>query len=197
MSRTALAVSACLLLAACAATRIDPLSVPLAYSEDAKNAGQVGALMCNAVSQLQVSDARTEKLLGIRTHESKPLKADVSASTDPAAWVQSGVQAYLTQNGVRFAGSGPRLLVSIDSLNTTESVWVRSSYAAGIALTGRLQNPAGKVCWQATSQGHGGNYGYSGSVENYQETLNEALDDATRALVTAPGFKEALCHCGD
>jgi hypothetical protein len=195
--RTALSVSACIVLAGCAVSRVDPLSVPLAYTQDAKNAGQIGALMCNAVSQLQVSDARTQKLLGIRTHESKPLKADVSASTDPAVWVQSGVQTFLTQNGVTFSGSGPRLLVSIDSINTTESIWHRSSYAAGIALTGRLQSPAGKVCWQTTSQGHGGNYGYSGSVVNYQETLNEALDDATRAMAIAPGFKEALCHCGD
>jgi hypothetical protein len=186
----------CVILCACEVSRVDPLSIPLAYTKDAKNAGQVGALPCNSIAQVDVQDARTDKVLGVRTHESKPLKADVSASTDPAAWVQDGVQTFLKQNGVNFTGTGPKLLVSLDSLNTTESIWHRSSYAAGIALTGRLQSPTGRICWKATVQGHGGNYGYSGSVVNYQETLNEALDDATRSLSNA-GMKDELCHCSD
>jgi hypothetical protein len=193
---TLLITTAGLLLCACEVSRVDPLSIPLAYSQNPKNAGQLGSLSCNSVSQLQVQDARADKVLGVRTHESKPLKADVSASTDPAAWVHEGVQSFLTQNGINFSGAGPRLQISLDSLNTTESIWHRASYAAGIALTARLQSPAGKVCWKTTVQGHGGNYGYAGSVLNYQETLNEALDDATLAMSNA-GFKDALCHCSD
>jgi hypothetical protein len=183
-------------LSGCQVSRVDPLSIPLAYSPDQKNTARLGALSCSTLSQFEVRDARTSKVLGVRVHESKPLKADVSAATDPGAWVHDGMQTYLTQNGLSLSGSGPALVVSLDSLSTRESIWHRSSYSAVIALTALLQSPAGKACWKATVQGHGGNYGYSGSVENYQETLNEALDDAMQSMASA-GFKDALCHCGD
>lgn len=190
-------VTVCLVaLSGCQVSRVDPLSIPLAYNQDQKNSARLGALSCSAVARLEVQDARTGRELGVRVHESKPLKAAVSASTDPGAWVHDGMQTYLTQNGLSLAGSGPALVVSLDSLSTRESIWHRSSYSAVIALTAHLQSPAGKACWKATVQGHGGNYGYSGSVENYQETLNEALDDAMQSMASA-GFKDALCSCAD
>lgn len=197
MRRTILLVLAAVLLSACAATHVSPLSVPLLYTPNPRNASEVGSLSCNAVSHLTVRDARTSKLLGIRTLEGKPDRADVSIANDPAAWVHDGVQSFLSQNGVNFGGAGPQLSVSLDSLETAENVWHRSSYRAGLALTVRLQSPTGKVCWQNTSQGKGGNYGYSGSTVNYQETVNEALDDAMQQMASLPGFKDALCHCSD
>lgn len=197
MRRPTLPVLAAVLLNACAATHVAPLSVPLAYTPNPHNASEAGPLSCNAISQLTVRDARTNKLLGIRTLEGKPDRADVSIANDPAAWVHDGVQTFLSQNGVSFGGPGPQLAVSLDSLETAENVWHRSSYRAGLALTARLQSPSGKVCWRNTSQGKGGNYGYSGSTTNYQETVNEALDDAMQQMASLPGFKDALCHCGD
>jgi len=197
MHRTTLLALAAVLLSACAATHVAPLSVPLAYAMNPSNASAVGPLSCNTVSQLTVRDARTNKLLGTRTLEGKPDTADVSIANDPVAWVHDGVQSFLSQNGVSFGGPGPQLALSLDSLTTTENLWHRSSYRAGLALTARLQSASGKVCWQNTSQGKGGNYGYSGSATNYQETVNEALDDATQQMASLPAFKDALCHCGE
>jgi hypothetical protein len=197
MRRTTLLSLVAVLLSACAATHVAPLSVPLAYAANPSNASAIGPLSCNAVSLLTVRDARTNKLLGTRTLEGKPDTADVSIATDPVAWVHDGVQHYLSQNGVSFGGSGPQLALSLDSLTTSENVWHRSSYRAGLALTARLQSASGKVCWQNTSQGKGSNYGYSGSTTNYQETLDEALDDATQQMASLPAFKDALCHCGE
>jgi hypothetical protein len=157
----------------------------------------LGGLSCSAVSQVQAQDARTQKTLGTRVHESKPLHADVTAGSDPAAWVADGVRGVLKQNGFSSEGGGPRLLVTLDALHTVESIWHRSSYDARIALSGELQSPAGKVCWKGDVEGQGGNYGYAGSIVNYQETLNAALDAATSNMMLAPGFKDALCHCAD
>jgi Uncharacterized lipoprotein len=196
LKTTALLAVSCVALSGCEVSRVEPLSIPLAYTQQPRNSGQLGALSCSTITQLEVQDARTNKVLGVRVHESKPLTADVSASTDAGTWVHDGMQSYLSQNGLGLAGSGPKLVVSLDSLSTRESIWHRSSYTAGIALTARLQSAAGKSCWKATVQGRGGNYGYSGSVLNYQETLNEALDDATLSMTNA-GLKAALCHCGD
>ena len=62
-------------------------------------------------------------------------------------------------------------------------------------MDAELRSAAGKVCWKGSVEGQGGNYGYAGSIPNYQETLNAALDAATSNMIQAPGFKEALCHC--
>jgi hypothetical protein len=195
MKNKILMPSALLVLSACAVSRVDPMSVPLLYTPNPQNAGAVGALACNAISQIQVSDARTDKTLGTRVHESLPLKAGVTTDSDAASWVQSGLQNLLTQNGITLQGNAPKLSVTLDSLHTTESIWHRSGYDASITLTGRLQSPSGKVCWNATVQGTGGNYGYSGSILNYQQTLNGALDAASVNLAQLQGFKEALCKC--
>lgn len=188
-------LTAPLLLSACAVSRVDPMSVPLSYTSDARNAAVVGPLQCNAVSQIQVRDARADKTLGERVHESKPLKAAVTTDSDTAAWVQTGVQTVLQQNGFSF-GNGPKLILSVDSLYTKETIWHRSGYDARISMTAHLQSPSGKTCWTETAQGRGGNYGYSGSIENYQETLNEALANAALTMVQQQGFKDALCTCG-
>jgi hypothetical protein len=196
MKNKTVMLSVAILVTACAVSRIDPLSVPLSYTSDAKNKAVVGALSCTAISQVQASDARTDKMLGVRTHESKPLKADVTTPSDVAAWAQNGMQTLLTQNGFSVSGSGPKLLISVDSLHTTESVWHRSSYGARISLTGRLESASGQVCWSESVEGTGGNYGYSGNVQNYQEMLNETLDAADLKLAQLQGFKDALCKCG-
>lgn len=184
-------------VSACAVSRLEPLTIPLAYRANPKNSGLLGGLSCNAISQLEVRDARVDKTLGVRTHESKPLKAEVTAAGDPAAWVHDGVQGFLEQNAVSIRGSGPKLLVSLESLHTVESAWHRSSYDARIALTGALQSPAGRSCWKESVDGTAGNYGYAGSVQNYQETLNGALDSASMHLAESQGFKAALCQCPD
>lgn len=191
-----LSLGACIAVAACAVSKVEPLSVPLVYKVNPKNAGTLGTFSCAASVQIQASDPRSDKTLGVRTHESKPLKADVTAGSDAAAWVRDGVQGFLGQNRVTFPGSGPKLSMSIDRLHTTESIWHRAGYDAEISMTGQLRSPSGKSCWQGTVTGKGGNYGYAGSVENHQATLNEALDAATLQMAQPEAFKEALCHCG-
>ena len=196
MHKITLLVFACLVVTACAVSRVDPISVPLVYQTNPKNAGVLGELRCNAISQVVATDARTDKSLGIRMLEGKPERAAVSAAGDAAAWVQNGVQGLLGQNGV-VKGSGPALVVVLDDLRTTESIWHRASYDAHIGLTGQLQSPSRKVCWTGTVEGTGGDYGYAGRIETYQSMLNTALDSAVLHLAQSPGFKDALCHCGN
>ena len=192
-----LMLSAFAALSACAVSRLEPLSIPLAYQANPKNAGLLGGVECRAISQVRVRDARIDKALGVRTHESKPLKAEVTIAGDPTLWLHDGVQSFLAQNLVTFQGGGPTLLVSLDSLHTVESVWHRASYDARIMLTGDLQSAAGKTCWKGSAEGTAGNYGYAGSVLNYQETLNGALDSASTHLAESQAFRTALCHCPD
>ena len=195
MYKTILIPVMSLALSACAVSRVDPLSIPLAYKTNPRSASVLGGLPCSTLSQVQVTDARAEKNLGTRVHESKPLKANVTAATDPAAWARDGMQTFLGQHGVNVQAGGPTLLVSITAMNTVESIWHRSSYDAHMSLTVQLQSPSGKICWKAAADGAAGNYGYSGSILNYQETLNDALDAATLHMAQSQEFKDAMCHC--
>lgn len=189
--------SVALTVSACVVSSVQPVTVPLVYKPSPKQLGLVNSFPCNAVARVQATDARTDKTLGLRAHETKPLKAEVSASGDVAAWIEDGVQKYLTQAGIHFQGGGPALIMSLDSLRTSESILRRSSYEARIGLSSRLQTSAGKSCWEGKTDGTSGNYGYSGSILDYQETLNGALNAATVHMAESPGFRDALCHCAD
>jgi len=189
-------VSVVCLVTACAVSKVDPLAVPLAYKPDTKAMAAARTSSCSTVSRVEVEDRRTDKVLGVRFHESKPLKADVTAASEPATWVREGTEAFLSRNGIVFAPNGPKLLIELRALRTEENIWHRSGYAAKLSLMARLQAPSGKMCMEQPVAGKGGNYGYSGSIENYQETLNSALDDATQHLLDSPAFDTALCQCG-
>jgi hypothetical protein len=194
--RRATLVSLICLVTACAVSKVDPLAVPLAYKAGAR-AVPVAARTssCPAISRVEVEDRRSDKVLGVRFHESKPLKADVTTTSDPAAWVHDGMQTFLSGKGMTPAPGGPKLLVELRALRTEENIWHRSGYGAKISLIARVQSPAGKTCMEQPVEGKGGNYGYSGSIENYQETLNSALDDATQHILDSPLFESALCQC--
>ncbi len=197
MRQLSLTVLISLGLLGCAVERVDPMSVPLVYSPTPGAPAVSGALSCTVVGAIEVTDGRADKLLGLRAIQNKPLNAQVSTSSDPTAWVRQGVDSYLSHNGLKVQGNGPKLVLTLDQLQTSESVYHRASYEAHVAVTAELKSPGGKSCWKGTVQGKGSNYGYAGSVENYQETLNRALDDASLQLVSPQAFRDALCHCSD
>jgi hypothetical protein len=202
MRRLSIAVLMPLGLLGCAIEHIGPLTVPLSYSPTTTlataSSGITGTLACATIGPVQVVDGRSDKQLGVRTLESKPpQKASVSAGSDPVAWVRQGVDSYFSHNGLTVQGNGPHLQVTLTQLQTTEDAWHRASYEAVVTLAGELKSPSGKSCWQGTAVGKSGNYGYAGSIENYQQTLNAALDSASQQMAAPQAFRDALCHCGE
>jgi hypothetical protein len=182
-------------LSACAVSTVDPITVPLQYVPPTDPLEVPRSLSCPAIAAVRVDDLRTDKLLGERHHESKPLKADVTAGGDAAAWVGDGVQNFIAAYGLRPAGSGPTLVIELKSLHTSENIWHRAGYEARLDLTARVVSPSGRSCWQGTVTGKAGNYGFAGSIPNYQETLNYALARAAMQVVDSPEFEQGLCHC--
>lgn len=63
-------------VSACAVSRLEPLSIPLVYKANPKNAGLLGGLSCNARSQLQASDAASA-----RVSACAPMRANRSRQT--------------------------------------------------------------------------------------------------------------------
>ncbi len=182
---------------ACAVSSVEPLSIPLSYKASPNPDAMLAGLKCPSLARIEVADQRTEKLLGTRIHESKPLKADVTAAGDPSVWAREGVTHFMAQDGIKLNSAGPTLVLEIDALRTSENIWHRSGYEARIVFDAALRSASGKTCWQESVEGKAGNYGYSGSIENYQETLNSALDEATLHMLNSARFSDALCHCAD
>jgi hypothetical protein len=190
-------VSALLVLGACAVSRVDPMSVPLLYTPNSTHGGVIGALACNVLSQIQVSDARSDKTLGTRVHESMPLKAEVTSASDAATGVQNGCRAYSRRTALRSKGAVRSSVSRSIHCTRTKVSGIDPVTMRASPLSATCRAPRGQVCWNETVQGSGGNYGYAGSIYNYQQTLNGALDAASVNLAQSPGFKDALCKCGN
>jgi hypothetical protein len=186
-----------LLASGCAVSTVAPLSVPLRYKAAPDTDAMLVSMSCPYMTHLQVVDKRSDPLLGTRFLESKPLKADVAASNDPVEWVKDGVESYLGQSHVKMGDVGPTLVLELESLRTSENIYHRSGYEARITVAATLQSPMGKACWHSSLQADTGNYGYVGSIEDYQEVLNRALDKVSAQLVGSADLSTALCHCVD
>jgi hypothetical protein len=197
VKKTSLSLLFALAVAACAVSSVEPLSIPLIYTPSPKPEAVLAAVRCPAVARIQVADERADKRLGERVHESKPLRADVAAANDPAEWAREGVEEFMAHAGVALSPGGPVLMLKLEALRTAENIWHRSGYDARILFDAQLLAPSGRACWQESVEGHGGNYGYSGSIVDYQETLNSALDAATLRMLDSASFNAALCHCAD
>jgi len=127
----------------------------------------------------------TRKLDGLRLHPS-----------DVAAWVRSGATDTLKRAGASVGKtSAATLRLTIDQISTTENVLHRSGYEGRIVMSAELVR-SGASCWKDRLDGFAENYGYAGSAENYQETLNHALDRAMIRLLGSPDFRKAVCSCG-
>ena len=196
MRKSVLIVSV-IVLACSTPSTVAPLSVPLAYKTMATAAEFPSSPACAAVSDVRVIDNRSEKSLGKRSVEGKNTEAAaVTTTSDVNAWVRTGALEALRRSGVTTSKAGaPVLRISIDDINTIENVLHRSGYEGHMTITAALINAGGRSCWQESFNSSSENYGYAGSVENYQETLNHALDRAMIRVLSSGGFKTSVCSC--
>ncbi len=156
---------------------------------------------CAAVSRLTVRELhQPANVLGSRWSEDNP-KEKETVTVDVVAlgaWAQDGVDRSLgrAQLGTHTPDK-PEMRVRVTRLSVDEKSAFNSEYDAFISLElaiHRLGSP--DPCWTGRAEGTGHTYGSSGSVENYDEALSRALDDAISKLTAMDGFYDALCdHC--
>ena len=183
-------------LVSCSSGPITPVTVPLQYKAVATPAEFSGAPACAAVSRVDVTDRRSTQDLGTRYQQEKSSEsAAVTSSGDVTSWLRGGIESGLKTGGVTMKSGAPTLRISLDSIKTDESVYRRAQYNGRINMTAELVSSSGRSCWKSDINGASENYGYAGSAENYQETLNHALDRAVISLLNSSGFKNAVCSC--
>jgi hypothetical protein len=186
------------LTVSCAAmpTSVVPLSIPLQYTTMA-NPGEFPNLpSCAALSAIQVKDAGLPKIIGKRYLEDSPsVSAPVGVSSDVATWVRAGASDAVRRAGVSTKSGAPVLRLTVRQIVTSENIARRSGFEGRIVISAELTRKGG-VCWQDRIEGSSENYGYSGATDNYQETLNHALDRAMIHLLGDPAFQKKICSCG-
>jgi hypothetical protein len=185
-----------LLLSCSTPSSVKPVSVPLQYKTVASPAEFPTFPPCAAVSRVEVVDKRADQNLGKRFVEGKnSAAAPVTTTSDVAAWTREAVEAAMKRGGITVGKAGaPLVQITVEQIATSENVLHRSGYEGRIVLSGELRAPGRDAsCWQQRADGFSENYGYSGSSENYQETLNHAVDRAIIHLLEAPAFKSAVC----
>ena len=198
--RSFIAIAIVVVIVACRTpSSVAPLSIPLQYKTMANPAEFPAPPACAALSKIDVRDARDEKALGKRYVEGKNTPAaSVSTSSDVQAWAATGVEAALKRAGIPTnKASAPALSFTIEQISTAENVLHRAGYEAHVNVAAELRPAAGgAACWTGRVEGSSENYGYAGSTENYQETLNHALDRAVIRIISTPEVKKAICSCG-
>jgi hypothetical protein len=199
MKQTSIAVIALAVAACSSPSSVPPLTIPLQYKTMASPAEFPTLPACAALSKSSVRDARDEKAIGKRYAEKKNSAppAEVTTTSDVAAWAATGLESALKRTGIATnKASAPALTLTLDQITTSENVLHRAGYEAHISVSAELRSASGASCWSGRADGAAENYGYAGSVENYQETLNHALDRAILRVLTTPEFKKAICSCG-
>ena len=191
-------VAVVLVIVACSTpSTVAPLTIPLQYKTMASPAEFPTLPPCAALSKTDVRDARDEKTLGKRFVEGKNAPAAmVTTTSDVPAWVTAGVESAVKRTGVAMKAGAPVLVITLGQITTSENVLHRAGYEAHVSIDAELRSAGGAACWKGHADGSAENYGYAGSIENYQETLNHALDRAVIRILGAPEFKKAICSCG-
>jgi hypothetical protein len=198
MKQPSIAALVLLIVACSTPSSVPPLTIPLQYKTMASAAEFPTLPPCAALSKTQVRDAREEKTIGKRFAEGKSAApaAAVTTTSDVPAWVASGLESAIKRSGIASKASAPLLVVTIDQIATTENVLHRAGYEARVGLAAELRSASGASCWKGHADGSSENYGYAGSTENYQETLNHDLDRAIIRILGAAELKKAICSCG-
>jgi len=195
--RNLIAPALALLAVFCASSSVNPVAVPLQYKLQASPAEFPATLTCGGIARVEVRDARGSQVIGSRyLQEKTSMRADVTTTGDVAAWVRAGAESSLKQTGIITGdGRGPILQLRLDNIKTDESVYHRATYNGRVGLSAELVGPGGRSCWRDSVEGSSENYGYAGSAENYQETLNHALDRAMIRILGSGTFRSAVCNC--
>lgn len=191
LARTALTLAALAVLmvfAGCAPSDLAPYTFPAQYKFMGSPGDYQMAPDCAGYGELVVEDGRDDTVnVGVRYLEEGGSRYDVGMEGDVEAWLRAAAEQAFREAGIS-DGGGRTVTIRLESLLTDESVYRRAEYDGTVVIRGSVGD------FSASKKGFAENYGYAGSAENYQETVNHALDKALADLVNDPGFRDALCE---
>jgi hypothetical protein len=193
-NRFVLILAAAAVAAACAPSNLAPYTFPASYRAMTSMGDYSAARDCAAYGELVVNDGRSDtSKVGVRYLEEGSSRHDVMMEGDVQEWLRQAAEHALSAAGIERSGtSDKRITVRLEQITTDEAVFRRAEYDARVVVDAAVSG--GGASWSAKKDGFSENYGYAGSAENYQETVNHALDRALAAMVNDSGFVDALCR---
>ena len=190
-----------LLLPLCALACAGPLTGAMAFAPSYYPSG--GAVpppvpSCSGPVTVSVTDARENpNPAGRRFEENKPdVTYPIEMTGDAVAYVRDALEANLKRAGSPAGGpTASALAATLVKLNLQESTFHNAEFSGDVALDVLLSTAQGSPapCWKGRISGAGTDYGKAGNPENYQETLNRAVEKAMADLLSQKAFQEALC----
>jgi len=196
MKNTHLTAAAALLLLAAACTpTLAPLSFPMSY-RFMGNAGEVSvAPTCARFAGVDTVDGRSDKsVAGQRYLEQGGPRYDITADGDVAGWLRLGADKALSLASIEVdPDAAYSLRLTLQSLDLQESAYRQSEFDGRVVVEAALVKD-GENAWSVREDGFAENYGRPGNPENYQETVNHALDRALAKVVNNPELRDAACE---
>ena len=165
-------------------------SVPLVW----KPTSHVGAFSTSGLAGVLVTmgpfkDVRQNPSeIGRNLEEVSKIKT-VSTRDEVGAWCSGHMAEVLSQYGLPIGKSGgTRLTGEVTDFYVDED----ETYRARVTIRLKASTPSGKLLWEGNLSGSATRFGRSYSLENYYETLSDALIDGVDRLLRQTDFLQAL-----
>jgi hypothetical protein len=181
---------------ACKVSRLDPVSFHTRYDPQGSSGAITTAPACVAFRTLNVSDGRADKrLAGVRSLQEKADRSDIFMEGDVELWLRAGVTRGLDHANFQEEDDASfDLNISLAALHIDEVAFRNSTYDGRVVLDVELVDvSSGESVWKERTDGTAKNYGRPGKRENYQETINHALDRAVANSVNNMELRDKLC----
>lgn len=143
-----------------------------------------------------VDDRPSGGIDGIRTIQDKEARADISMAGDVEAWFKAGVARGMVQSHFpQDSAASLNLTMKLSSIRIEEVAYRNSTFEGRVIIDMELSRPGGGgSVWSHRTDGVAQNYGRPGKAENYQETVNHALDRAVTNAVNNEELRQTLCE---
>jgi hypothetical protein len=152
---------------------------------------------CSGPVTVTVTDIREKPTeAGRRFEEDRPaVDYPIEMTGEGAAYVRSAIEANLKRAGSPGSGkTANTLAVTLVQLNLEEKTYHNAEFSGGVGFDVAVNGTSSpSPCWKGHVTGTGRNYGKAGNPENYQETLNRAMEKAMSDLLGKKSFQDALC----
>ena len=151
---------------------------------------------CAGTVDVSVMDERERPVqVGRRYEEDNPSVVwPITIKGSAADYVRDALETNLLRAGNPGRGqTASTLHARITQMTLEERTFHNAEFSGSVGLDLALVNAQGTPCWKGQLTGTGTDYGKAGNPENYQETLNRAIEHATTDLLNQKAFRDALC----
>jgi len=181
----------------CRVSNVQPISFPAIYEPEQSGNQITAAPACAVFRDLTVVDNRPEGSTdGIRTIQDREGQSDITMAGDVEAWFKAGVARGMVQSHFPQDPSADlNLTMKLASIRIEEIAYRNSTFEGRIIIDVELSRPGSATSvWSHRTDGVAQNYGSPGNPENYQETVNHALDRAVTRAVNNEELRQTLCE---